>query len=225
MRPKGKLLALLVMFAAVAGLTATGAFTTVEAERTAEINATGDASALLGLEPQGSAISSTSGGELLLQLNGSGNANDNQDAEGVNQNATTDFGQVLKITNNGQDTVDVKIEVSSDGVASSSALFYVDEGNLSSSPDSSTQLDSTLANSGSVSGIFDADKKYTITEDTSGPGTTHVAVTLDAGDSVSVGLMINLKEQNIAPSDEIISSVSIQADEDLSSEADYVVTD
>ncbi|ERG94186.1 MAG: hypothetical protein J07HQW2_00620, partial [Haloquadratum walsbyi J07HQW2] len=37
MIPKGKLLALLMIFTAVGGVAATGAFTTVEAERTADV--------------------------------------------------------------------------------------------------------------------------------------------------------------------------------------------
>ncbi|ERG92237.1 MAG: hypothetical protein J07HQW1_02272 [Haloquadratum walsbyi J07HQW1] len=47
MIPKGKLLALLLAFTAVGGLAATGAFTTVQADRTADVTAAGDSNALL----------------------------------------------------------------------------------------------------------------------------------------------------------------------------------
>ncbi|ERG92165.1 MAG: hypothetical protein J07HQW1_02200 [Haloquadratum walsbyi J07HQW1] len=47
----GKLLSPLMIFATAGTLLATGAFTAVEAERTADIDVAGDANALLAIQP------------------------------------------------------------------------------------------------------------------------------------------------------------------------------
>lgn len=120
MRPKGKLFALLVVFAAIGLVTATGAFTTVQAERTAEVNVAGDANALVALEPadtkNGDAYASTPDGTLQLDLDGG------EGASGVNQNAVTEVELVFDITNQGSQDVGVWIE--KDGSNSQYVEFY-----------------------------------------------------------------------------------------------------
>lgn len=135
MRPKGKLFALLAIFAAIGLVTATGAFTSVSATRTATVNVAGDADALLQLQPHngnnglgdGSVGSSTGyadiqSDELVINLgrfDGSGNAVNT----GVNMNATTDIQGVFTITNQG--TQDVWVNISdSGGVNGSAVTFY-----------------------------------------------------------------------------------------------------
>jgi hypothetical protein len=121
MRPKGKLFALVVLFAAVGLLTATGAFTTVEADRTADVNVSGDSSALLALEPaNNSEFATTSNGEVQITLNNSGTGAVSS-AEGVNTNATTIDDNVLNITNNGANDVYVNVTASE---SNGDVVFY-----------------------------------------------------------------------------------------------------
>jgi hypothetical protein len=154
MIPKGKLLALLLVFTAVGGLAATGAFTTVEAERTATVNVDGDADALLAIEPKNTDTNDfvnqgegTGDSELQIDLSGG-------DANSLNTNAATNEENIITITNNGENTVSFFIategglqdgSVGFDGstdpqesddanVADSvNVEFYVDDGNVVSS--------------------------------------------------------------------------------------------
>ena len=116
---KGKLFGLLAVLAAIGLVTASGAFTTVSAERTASVNVAGDANALLALDPtsgpNGQTYADVSNGQLELDLaNGS--------AAGVNPNAKTTVTSVFRITNQGTQKVSVKISDSGDN--SDAVTFY-----------------------------------------------------------------------------------------------------
>ncbi|MXR40973.1 hypothetical protein GRX01_06410 [Halobaculum sp. WSA2] len=119
MRPKGKLFALLAVFAAIGLVTASGAFTTVQADRTATVTVNGDNNALISIStpadaPAGVNVSNT-GGEAVINL---GNA-----STGLNSNATTILSPVANITNNGNEDVTVTVSVSSsNGLNSASAV-------------------------------------------------------------------------------------------------------
>jgi hypothetical protein len=111
MRPKGKLFALVVLFAAVGLLTATGAFTTVEADREADVTAEGDANALLAMEPhQNSEFATIEDDQIKISLNDS-NGGVQSETTGVNLNATTLDDNVLNITNNGEENIELEINV------------------------------------------------------------------------------------------------------------------
>lgn len=106
-------------------LLGTGAFTTVEADRTVTVNAAGDASALLALAQAGNGTASdvvnTQNGLLVINFGAAGTA------DGVNLDALTTVGEVsdttddgafdtvvtpaLTITNNGTQTVDVDFNI------------------------------------------------------------------------------------------------------------------
>ena len=118
--PKGKLLALLAIFAAIGVVTATGAFTTVQAERTATVDITGDSSALLQIDgadgPAGDIVDQPSSGVAQIDLTqaiGDGGSI----AEGLNAEATTALSPLVTLTNNGNE--DVAIDVSVEGVSGS----------------------------------------------------------------------------------------------------------
>lgn len=101
-RPRGKLFALLVVFVAIGLATATGAFTSVSADRTATVNVAGDGSALLALDPaddnnQEEYVSYTDG-QIEFTV------------DDINSNATTDVGYVFNVTNNGEDDVTLTID-------------------------------------------------------------------------------------------------------------------
>lgn len=101
--PKGKLLALVTIVAALGIVTATGAFTTVAAERTAEVSVAGDDAALLALDatdgPNGQYAGETDG---LFEID-FGAVGD------VNDEAETDVQEVFNITNQGTQTVAITI--------------------------------------------------------------------------------------------------------------------
>ena len=116
---KGKLFGLLAVFAAIGLVTASGAFTTVSAERTASVNVAGDANALLALEPadtpNGDEYAGTSNDQLEIELT-------TENAEGVNPNAVTEIDSVFRITNQGRQKVNVNISDSGDN--SDTVTFY-----------------------------------------------------------------------------------------------------
>lgn len=101
--------------AALAGgagaINATGAFDAVEAERSFEVEVSGDAGALLGL-------SVDEDSQIAEYVQGGAGDNDiiafDLDDDKVNENATTTFLGVLTVTNNGNQEVQVTIQVGAD---------------------------------------------------------------------------------------------------------------
>jgi hypothetical protein len=190
MRSKGKLLALIAIFAAVALVTGTGAFSTVEAERTADVNIAGDSSALLGLEPAGSGhLIDNQSNEVAITL--AGNTNN---PGGVNRNAITTVNRTdfLKITNNGADEVELGIQASTK--SNVEVYFVVGSGTTSLDEVSSISV-------GNVS-TFDPSKKYPIQDND---------VTVESGNAIYVGIVIDVGA--VSTDDEIITDdVTITAE-------------
>lgn len=120
MKPKGKLLALVMIVGAVALAAATGAFTTVTAERTMEVNVADDSAALLQLDPVNEDYVSIDGstGQLVIDLDGSSGGAIGNNAQGLNPNANTTFNDMFSITNQGSETVDITISTTGDQSAS-----------------------------------------------------------------------------------------------------------
>ncbi len=85
-------------------LLGTGAFSTVEAQRTVTVDTAGDASALIALN-EGSSSMVTTDGDGLLQIDLSG-SNWN-DASGVNSDATITITDAFTVENNSDDPVDI----------------------------------------------------------------------------------------------------------------------
>ena len=116
--PKGKLLALVALVLAASMVMATGAFSTVTAERSVDVQVTGDKSAFLAMQPsegENSDYASTNGNdEIAIDL--SSDAGGDVTGEGVNPDAVTSFDNVFTLTNQGSQSVDVWIEDGSDQV-------------------------------------------------------------------------------------------------------------
>jgi hypothetical protein len=92
-------------------LLGTGAFTTVTAERTVNVETAGDANAFLGIEPfetdneesdNAAEYVDTSGETVVIDITGT-----DEGATGVNEDAITALDRLLKVTNNGTQTVQV----------------------------------------------------------------------------------------------------------------------
>ena len=99
------------LFAGSGALLGTGAFTTVTAERTVNVETAGDANAFLGIEPfetdnersnNAAEYVDTSGETVVIDITGT-----DEGATGVNENAITAIDRLLKVTNNGTQTVQV----------------------------------------------------------------------------------------------------------------------
>lgn len=120
MLPKGKLAGLVAIFAAIGLITATGAFTTVSAERTATVSTAGDASALLAMNPVNDDYARIDGGTLEIAIDGSfGNSNT---GSGVNLQALTQIDDVFSITNQG--TQEVRVWITTSGPNPDTVTFY-----------------------------------------------------------------------------------------------------
>ena len=131
--PKGKLFALVALVVAASLVMATGAFSTVTAERSTNVKVTGDEKAFLGItpspdSPNGQYAEQQPNGELVVNLNGKANVDGG--GQGVNPDAVSSFDNVFTITNQGTQPVNVWIEDSSDRVS-----FYVG-GDTANRPDS-----------------------------------------------------------------------------------------
>jgi len=115
MLPKGKLLALVMIFAAIGLITASGAFTTVQADREADVTVAGDSSALLQLEAHNSTnLADEPNDEVRVTLDGD---------DGLNTNATTAEDRLINISNQGNNAVAISVEANTTNGAS--AYFYV----------------------------------------------------------------------------------------------------
>lgn len=86
----------------------TGAFTAVEAERSVEINAEGDSSALLQLvlNTEDTSFDDSAGDDDVIEFDL---------AESVNLNAQTWWDDLLTITNNGENDIELEIENGENG--------------------------------------------------------------------------------------------------------------
>lgn len=194
MKPtKGKLFVLLALVAAIGLVTATGAFGSVTAQRTADVSVTGDDAALLGLEPASGPGGNyvTSGDELTIDLSN------------VNTNSTTEIPNALNITNRGNQAVAVQITATGANVGA--IAFAVQESELDTS-----------------GGTPSADLTWPETDAyrIDGSGTQ---IDLDPGESIQVGFYIDTADgdasNGLTPSSsgtigantEIISSVEITA--------------
>jgi len=156
---------------AVAGggaLVGTGAFTTVQAERTVSVETSGDADAFLALNEVPNSDNSeyidTSGDTIQITI-GTGQ-------NGLNQNAITTIRNIVQVTNNGtQDVTSLTLEFTetpSDVNPVDTFTFLVDEGG---NQDSVSQTSSDGADILTGNNISD---------------------TLGAGDSINFGLEIDL---------------------------------
>lgn len=98
MRRRSALIGLGAMFTGAIGVVGTGAFSAVEADRTASVNVAGDASALLGLEAvdKHEEYIDTTNGTIGINIDGT-----DEGAQGVNKNAVTVIDPLIKVTNNG----------------------------------------------------------------------------------------------------------------------------
>lgn len=161
------------MFAAVGLITASGAFTTVEAERTADVEVAGDANALLALNAGDSYLIENTDDEVRITL-------DSSDANGINLNATTSAAPAnfLTVTNNGQQ--DISFNVSAPTESGVDVYFVVNStysGDLTATTSNELTIDGT-----SISDTVVGEDQYSISE--------NGGLSITSGESADIGLVI-----------------------------------
>lgn len=175
-------------------LLGTGAFTTVEAERTVSVETAGDADAFLALTPArgDGAFVDDSGDTVEINLDGTDSENDN--ADGLNQNAVTRFENLVDVQNNGtQDVGTLELEIEVTGINDDGAhedAFKITVGD--------TTLDPT---NGNPVGIL-------------GEGTNSDPLT--PGETATFGIEIDLLNEGITEIDEdaeFTLTITAEADE------------
>ncbi|WP_455448957.1 hypothetical protein [Natrinema thermotolerans] len=148
----------------------TGAFSSVEADRTVSVAVAGDASSALGLDDADSGgtpyteASSTSNGTLELNFDNLG------DSSGINLNATTAFNPLFRTVNNGSNAVNLSI--------------YSGDASISSSPSILTDYNHVIANTISDGNSNELTVEYAFLDENDnsivGDGTDGSSVSLDA---------------------------------------------
>jgi hypothetical protein len=103
-------------------LIGTGAFTTVEAERTVNVETAGDASAFLSLTPARSNGNFVDNSSDTIEIDLNGTDSNDGDASGLNQNARTRFADLVQVGNNGTQAItELNLSVSVTGTDNDSA--------------------------------------------------------------------------------------------------------
>jgi hypothetical protein len=97
----------------------TGAFSALIADRTATVSTTGDADALLALQPENEAYARVEEGTLTVAIDGSFDA---ETGEGVNANALTQVEDVFRITNQG--SFEIEVWITTSGRHTGTVMFY-----------------------------------------------------------------------------------------------------
>ncbi|WP_049984340.1 hypothetical protein [Halorubrum sp. BV1] len=156
----------------------TGAFDTVEAERTVSVETTGDANALLGLTPvddDGPYVDDS--GETIEITLGSG-----EDENGLNRNAVTTFDELVTIANNSEQDVDV-------------LSFAIDVTGLDDDDDEEDHEEafSIVVNETTYDADDDADSTNVLDDQSD--------LDLDSGNSLNFGVEIDLRNGDISAID------------------------
>lgn len=165
----------------------TGAFTTVEAERTVNVQTAGDASAFLAFSSLNDDVVDDSGDLIEINLDGSSS----NSASGINQNARSRFEELVQVTNNGADTVDT-------------LTFSFEVTGTSSDSDHEDALSITYGDENLADGDNILSGDYADTD-------------LTTGDSVAFGMEVDLLDSGISDiSDDAEIALTITAESDSS---------
>src|SRR6056297_329498 len=174
------LLGLGMLSASVGGIFGSGAFSSVEATRSVTINTGGDSGALLSF--QANNPSGTANNKIISTETKSGTSVIKIKQESLNERATTTFNNALKITNNGDKNVGVSVNASE-----------------------TTYSNTTIGLVGDALDIRDTDRGNGSIVDSSSDGDN--AVDLDAGNNITLTIVVDLQSNTGAAIDDIDSIV------------------
>jgi len=166
--------------ASVGGIFGSGAFSSVEATRSIKINTSDDSGALLSFEANNP--SGTANNKIISTETKSGTSVIKIKQESLNERATTTFNNALKITNNGDKNVGVSVNASE-----------------------TTYSNTTIGLVGDALDIRDTDRGNGSIVDSSSDGDN--AVDLDAGNNITLTIVVDLQSNTGAAIDDIDSIV------------------
>lgn len=187
--------------AASGALVGTGAFTTVQAERTVSVETSGDQDALLALEP-----TSEPNGQEYAEIN-----NDDLlevDIPDVNLDAVTHIDNVFQVTNNGTQPVALYFQEQPPNTGNGN-----DNGNAIDLGAKTSELTNNSPNSaGGSDGISDSD--VVDISNPSSPNYSNLGVKLGVGDTLWVGFYIDTSDDDLGDGLDADDSESSGADAD-----------
>lgn len=164
----------------------TGAFASVEATRTVNVDVVGDQAAYLGLSPAGSPYAEyDSNNQLVLDFGPNGNG-----GQGVNADAVSTFDGVFQMTNNGPNELDITVDKS--GLANPDRWQFVPKEVYEE-----------------YSGNYPEDSFYPSWDEFEGYDTTNASGGgLSSGSATQVGVMIDTRDVNALAGGEIRFAVT-----------------
>jgi len=174
------LLGLGMLSASVGGIFGSGAFSSVEATRSVTINTGGDSGALLSF--QANNPGGTANNKIISTETESGTSVIKIEQESLNERATTTFKNALSITNNGDKNVGVSVNASE-----------------------TTYSNSTTGLVGDTLDIRDTDRGNGSIVDNASDGDN--AIDLNAGNSITLSIVVDLQSNTGAAIDDIDSIV------------------
>ena len=214
MRPKGKLFALLAVFGAIGLVTASGAFTTVEAQRTADIDVAGDSSALVAIQENTSAGNGDylqgDGEEAQLEFNSSSAVS----GDGINQNAESNVEDVCTITNQGSQAGAVNISKTGASNGEHVAFYTLDIDASQTNGAGFTGGDLISSTDGGTDDIIDLTGEARTGGDPTRLDGSGNYVVLDPGEQVTVSLFIDTTADDLSESEELVNEITIRASAD-----------
>ena len=173
----------------------TGAFTSAQAERTIDVDVTGDESGFIGLEAT-SDYAELNSGQLTLNFNGDGDVGD-----GVNDEGIFYFEDVFKITHQGSEDGKV-VRVDTQGLSHSQRVIFFKSGSFDTSNfDTFGGIEPIEGYPNTMEGYraYDEDETADWIED--GGGESRYGLALDSGEEEYVGVYINTRDDydEVAP--------------------------
>jgi hypothetical protein len=158
----------------------TGAFTSVEADRTVDVSVAGDDSALLSLDP---CDTTTRPNGEYASIDGDGQFR--LDVPNLNANAFTEIDNVFEVTNQGTQAV----------------VIYVKEyGNNTAAADIGARTDELIPSTNGVEGQSGEGINGSDVVDVSAPSTPgygNIGIRLDTGESIKLGVYVDTSDSNV----------------------------
>lgn len=203
-------------------LLGTGAFTSVQADRSITVETAGDADAFLALEPTSEPngeYAETTGDTLEVAIG--------EDGPGVNLNAITHVDRVFRITNRGTQAVVLYFEeTSSDNTSAVDVGTRTDQLRTDSVPEDGQPTSNGIVDT-RVADISDPSPPD------SGAGYGDIGVLLGVGDALDVGFYIDTSDDNlndglsesaesdVAAGDRLLDGVVVYADAGAANDDNY----
>jgi hypothetical protein len=175
-----------------------GAFTSVEAGRDVEVNVAGDAAAVLGIEPvpgPNDEYVDVSAGQFAFAVTGT-----DSDGNGVNLNALTRIDDIVRITNQGTQSIVFGARFTAGGFSNRNVLF-VDESDVQASSSPALPFDDIVVVTVGVTDEF-------------AWGDHPTAVALAPGDAIELGYLVDTREHGTTGTETNVAVLHAYSEQD-----------